>query len=132
MSREYPPMQPRQRLRAYDLVRRECCNYDDGMCVVLENGYGDACVQCISHSVMCRWFRDAVLPLDAGLKKELYPETRGKQCEQCGVFFHPGSNRSRFCKECAKWREKRKRAERMRKRRRKAKSCNHLEHSEAL
>ena len=65
--RNYPPMRPRQHLRAYDLVRRECCNYDDGMCIVLENGYGDACVQCISHSVMCRWFRDAVLPLDAGL-----------------------------------------------------------------
>ena len=132
MSRDYPLMRPRERIRAYDLVRKECCNFDEGLCIVLEDGYGDVCVQCISHSIMCQWFRDAVLPLDTDLQHRLYPQSKGKACERCGTFFRPGSNRSRFCKECAVLREKRKRAERMRERRKKGKSRNHLEHPEAL
>ena len=111
MSKEYPQMSVSQRARAKELVRQECCNYLDGMCVVLENGYGDTCVQCISNHVFCRWFRDAVLPLDEELQNELYPRVRGKPCMRCGTLFVPGSNRARFCTHCAVINRKRYRAE---------------------
>ena len=119
MDKGYPPMSANQRMRAKELVRQECCNYLDGMCVVLENGYGDRCVQCISRHVACRWFRDAVLPLGDVLEQELYRKdtVRSKQCVRCGTVFVPGSNRARFCKECAVLRRRRKEAERQRKRR---------------
>ena len=31
-------MTPAQRKRANTLIRRECCNYDDGNCLVLDDG----------------------------------------------------------------------------------------------
>ena len=42
----------------------ECCNYDNGNCILLNNGEPCVCVQSISYSLICRWFRIAVLPLD--------------------------------------------------------------------
>ena len=126
MDKGYPPMSANQRMRAKELVQQECCNYLDGMCVVLENGYGDRCVQCISHHVACRWFRDAVLPLDDVLEHELYREdtVRGRQCVRCGKVFVPGSNRARFCAHCSVINRKRKRAEWAY---RKRHSCEHLD-----
>ena len=43
--------------------RHECCNYDEGNCLLLDDGEPCVCVQSISLSLMCRWFRVAVLPL---------------------------------------------------------------------
>ena len=39
-----------------------CCNYDQGNCTLLEDGEPCVCVQGISYSVLCKWFRNAVLP----------------------------------------------------------------------
>lgn len=124
MDKEYPPMTAAQRARSKELVRTECCNYLDGICVLLEHGYGDTCVQCISNHVSCRWFRDAVLPLDEELENELYPKVRGKPCVRCGTMYVPGSNRQRFCKHCAAINRRRMRAEWAY---RKRHSCEHLE-----
>ena len=41
-------------------------NYDGGNCLLLDDGEPCVCVQSISLSLMCRWFRVAVLPLDGG------------------------------------------------------------------
>ena len=60
-------MDYRQYRRARRLVR-ECCNYDNGQCMALDEGDGCVCVQSISHSLLCRWFRAAVLPLDHQLE----------------------------------------------------------------
>ena len=58
-------MDYRQHRRARRLVH-ECCNYDEGNCLLLDDGEPCVCVQSISLSLMCRWFRVAVLPLDGG------------------------------------------------------------------
>ena len=66
MSDKLPRMDYRQHRRARRLVH-ECCNYDEGNCLLLDDGEPCVCVQSISLSLMCRWFRVAVLPLDGEL-----------------------------------------------------------------
>ena len=56
-------MTPAQRKQANALIRRECCNYEDGNCMPLDDGDTHTCPQTISFSVCCKWFRWSVLPL---------------------------------------------------------------------
>ena len=63
---------PPQKRRASGLIRRECCNCEDGNCLALDDGDTCACPQMISFSVCCKWFRWAVLPLDRTLEAEIY------------------------------------------------------------
>ena len=60
MSDNLPHMDYRQHRRARRLVH-ECCNYDEGNCLLLDDGEPCVCVQSISFSLMCHWFRVAVL-----------------------------------------------------------------------
>ena len=60
---------PPQKRRASGLIRRECCNCEDGNCLALDDGDTCACPQMISFSVCCKWFRWAVLPLDGTLNR---------------------------------------------------------------
>ena len=96
-----PVMDYRQYRRARRLVH-ECCNYDGGNCIALDDGEECVCVQSISYSLLCRWFKVAVLPLDAALCAEI---TKGrdeiKRCAVCGAAFTPNSNRAKYCPECA-------------------------------
>ncbi|NBH74229.1 hypothetical protein D3Z51_19990 [Clostridiaceae bacterium] len=108
-------MDYRQYRRARRLVR-ECCNYDNGQCMALDEGDGCVCVQSISHSLLCRWFRAAVLPLDHQLETALYHRLESRRCSECGALFLPGSNRAKYCKDCAARVRRRKEAERQRKR----------------
>ena len=94
-------MTPAQRKRANSLIRRECCNYDGGNCIALDDGEECVCVQSISYSLLCRWFRAAVLPLDRELETALFHRLDAKRCAVCGVLFTPGSNRAKYCPECA-------------------------------
>ena len=71
MSDNLPRMDYRQHRRARRLVH-ECCNYDGGNCLLLDDGEPCVCVQSISLSLMCRWFRVAVLPLDGELSAASY------------------------------------------------------------
>ena len=50
-------MTPAQRKQANALIRRECCNYEDGNCMLLDDGDTHTCPQAISFSVCCKWFR---------------------------------------------------------------------------
>ena len=59
------------------------------------------CVQSISYSLLCRWFRAAVLPLDRELETALFHRLDAKRCAVCGALFTPGSNRAKYCPECA-------------------------------
>ena len=45
-------------LRSVRGLAKRCCNFLDGDCLLLD----DACPQYISRSLICRWFRCAVLP----------------------------------------------------------------------
>ena len=78
----------------------------------------------ISLSLMCRWFRVAVLPLDGELSAALLYRGSRKRCAVCGAAFVPKSNRGKYCPGCAGCMKKRKAAERKRKQRQK---CHALE-----
>ena len=52
MSDNLPRMDYRQHRRARRLVH-ECCNYDEGNCLLLDDGEPCVCVQSISLSLMC-------------------------------------------------------------------------------
>lgn len=93
-------MDYRQHQAARRLVH-ECCNYDEGNCLLLDDGEPCVCVQSISYSLMCRWFRVAVLPLDGELAAALLYRGSRKRCAVCGAAFVPKSNRGKYCPGCA-------------------------------
>ena len=74
-----PVMDYRQYRRARRLVH-ECCNYIDGNCIALDDGEECVCVQSISYSLLCRWFRAAVLPQDKELETALFHRLNAKKC----------------------------------------------------
>ena len=123
MSDKLPRMDYRQHRRARRLVH-ECCNYDEGNCLLLDDGEPCVCVQSISFSLMCRWFRVAVLPLDEELAAALLYRGSRKRCAVCGAAFVPKSNRGKYCPDCAGRMKKLKAAERKRKQRQR---CHALE-----
>lgn len=96
---EIKRLTPAQRARCNRLIRRLCANYDGGNCPPLDNGEGCACVQMISYSLLCKYFRRAVLPTDKALYADIYRQ-RTRTCERCGKPFAPGSNRQKYCPEC--------------------------------
>ena len=123
MSGKLPEMDYRQYRRMRRLVH-ECCNYDEGNCILLEREDTCVCVQSISYSLGCKWFREAVLPLDAELEAALlYPGNR-KACTVCGALFIPKSNHGKYCPDCAGRRKKEKARERKRRQRER---CHALE-----
>ena len=87
-------MDYRQYRRARRLVH-ECCNYIDGNCIALDDGEECVCVQSISYSLLCRWFRAAVLPQDKELETALFHRLNAKKCAVCEALFTPGSNRAK-------------------------------------
>ena len=59
------------------------------------------CPQTISFSVCCKHFRWAVLPLDRTLEAEIFRDKDTKRCIVCRRAFVPGSNRAKYCPDCA-------------------------------
>ena len=87
MSDNLPHMDYRQHRRARRLVH-ECCNYDEGNCLLLDDGEPCVCVQSISFSLMCHWFRVAVLPLDGEdvyKRQSLFPVYHGSAKNGLGI-----------------------------------------------
>ena len=80
---------PRMNYPQYRKARKlthECCNYCDGNCLLLDDGEECVCVQSISYSLLCRWFRAAVLPLDGALYAEIIQSRDSvKRCAVCGA-----------------------------------------------
>lgn len=108
---------PPQSRRVNALVRRECCNYDCGNCILLDDGDECVCPQTISFSLLCKWFRIAVLPTDKELYAELYTPEDRRRCEVCGASFASNSNSVKYCPDCRKRIQRRQAAERKRKQR---------------
>ena len=94
-------MTPTQRKQANALIRRECCCYEDGNCMFLDDGDIHACPQTISFSVCCKWFRWSVLPQIGTLEAEVFRDKELKRCAVCGRVFVPKSNRAKYCPDCA-------------------------------
>ena len=89
--------------------------------LLLDDGEPCVCVQAISYSLLCRYFREAVLPADRELCADLAAtaDTR-KKCELCGKPFPARSNRAKYCDRCAPYAARRNAAERKRRQRAKA------------
>ena len=66
-----------------------------------DDGEECVCVQSISYSLLCRWFRASVLPQDKELETALFHRMNAKRCAVCRALFTPGSNRAKYCPECA-------------------------------
>ena len=106
---------PSQRSRCNRLIKRLCANYADGNCLPLDDGDGCVCVQMISLSLICKYFRDAVLPVDKGLYADIFKQ-RTYHCAECGAAFVPNSNRQKYCSSCSKKVHRRQKNESARKR----------------
>ena len=60
IKEKIPVMTYSQYRRAGKLVH-QCCNYESGNCLALDDGEECVCVQSISYSLLCRWFRAAIV-----------------------------------------------------------------------
>ena len=82
-------MTPVQRKQANALIRRECCNCEDGNCIALDDGDTCACPQIVSFSVCGGMFvpksnRGKYCPDCAGrMKKIKAAERKRKQRQRC-------------------------------------------------
>ena len=110
-------MTPAQRKQANALIRRECCNCEDGDCIALDDGDTCTCPQMISFSVCCKWFRWSILPQIGMLEAEIFRDKELKRCAVCGRVFVPKSNRGKYCPDCAARVHRRQKTESERKRR---------------
>lgn len=79
-----PRLDNGQYRKARKLVH-ECCNHNNANCIALDDGETCVCVQSISYSLLCKWFRAAILPLDKALYAELMQRGNAKRCDGC---FH--------------------------------------------
>ena len=92
-------LNPKQSRRVKALVRRECCNYDNGNCILLDS----VCAQTITYShIICKWFKKAVLPIDKELYIQLMKPKNASKCVICGKDFTKRSNRAKYCDNCRK------------------------------
>ena len=125
-------MIPRMNYQQYRTARRllnSCCNYDCGNCLLLDDGEECVCPQSTTYSLICKWFRAAVLPLDVGLRAALFYRDSMKRCAICGSVYLPKSNRAKYCQECAKYMKRTRATERKRKQRQ---QCHALEQKKPL
>ena len=99
-------MNRKQKRVAVVLIRGRCANFYQGYCLPLDT----QCPQADSDSLLCRWFREAVLPLDEGVQVQLTSDTASKHCVLCGRLFRAMSNRAKYCVECAAAHAKKQRA----------------------
>jgi len=84
--------------RLWRWCAKGCANY---IAEYKECGYTDGygCVLETSLHPCCNYFRDVVWPLDKSVPYEFGEDS--KKCAQCGKAFQAGSNRAKYCPECA-------------------------------
>ena len=114
-----PRMTTGQRNRANTLIRQQCSYFDCGHCLYLDRGEAVACVQSISYSVNCKFFRHIVLESKEGatLKAELFQKDALRRCAVCKAAFSASSNSAKYCKKCAADVQRKQKAAYARKRR---------------
>ncbi len=57
----------RQAAAVHSLTRTHCCNCDDGICLLMDA----PCAQIRSKKLVCRYFKNAVLPAAPKLQKSI-------------------------------------------------------------
>ena len=70
-------------LRSVRGLTKRCCNFSGGDCLLLDG----VCPQHISRSLLCRWFRRAVLPQQPKLEQAILSPKKLRRCEVCGGVF---------------------------------------------
>ena len=85
-------------LRSVRGLAKRCCNFSGGDCLLLDG----ACPQYISRSLICRWFRRAVLPQQPKLEQAILSPKRLRRCAVCGTGILACSGRTKYCPACAK------------------------------
>ena len=99
-----PRMDEGQFRRVKKLIRRLCANCDSGNCLLLDDG--DPCPQMVSPTLICKYFRAAVLPAD----RELCAEVLGgihswKRCPACALRERRRRDRERKAKAAPHFRK---------------------------
>jgi hypothetical protein len=65
--------------RVNSLVKSLCCNFDDGNCLLLDDGDSHPCVQLLSVTgIYCKYFREAVLPAYKKLYKQIVNQNKSE------------------------------------------------------
>ena len=86
-------------LRSVRGLTKRCCNFLDGDCLLLDG----VCPQHISRSLLCRWFRRAVLPQQPKLEQAILRPKKLRRCEVApasgGRACHPAA--ARWGQACA-------------------------------
>lgn len=109
---------PKQSKKINAFIKKLCCNYVDGNCLLLDDGEEHSCVQCISrYGIYCNYFKNAVLPVDKKLLVEIVQPNNQKRCQICKAYFIPKANNQRYCSACAAIQKRIKAAERQRRKR---------------
>ena len=92
-----PRMTEAQLRRARRLIRSLCANCNGGNCLLLDDGYEPCpCPQMLTCSVLCRYFRAAVLPADRELQAEIMADSR-RRCRECRRPFVPKAKNTLYC-----------------------------------
>jgi ribosomal protein L37E len=99
VSNLYRELTAREKQAIRRLVISECANYDqvygclplDGACYMFTIAF--------AGSPLCKWFQNAVLPLDLALEA-VFSRKPLKACKRCGRKF-PVNGRQAYCEACA-------------------------------
>ena len=98
-----PRMSEDQLKSARKLIKQHCCNFQQGSCIALDWSFCNICPQWNSYSLLCIWFRNAVMLNDKNFCHEvLYPNAQKRHCEICKRLFVPTGPNSKYCEACAK------------------------------
>lgn len=116
--RETITLTPKQSRRVNSLIKKMCCNFDDGHCILLDDGDPCVCPQLITFShIICKYFKHSVLPIDKDLYIELTKPKNSKKCSVCGKDYLVTGRNTKYCPDCRKIMLNCRQAEYMRKKR---------------
>lgn len=97
-------MTAEQSRKANSLIKQSCANYDAALnnCIALDDGTAPGCPQMLTHSLLCKYFKNAVLPAEPGLDAQIRRPREVAKCSRCGAPIVKTSNRRKYCDDCAK------------------------------
>ena len=82
-AKTLPRLTPGQ-ARSVRKLTHQCCNNDNGNCLLLDDGDPCVCPQTISYSLICKHFRRGVLPLEPELEDAILRPKGTRRCKVCG------------------------------------------------
>ena len=100
-------------LRSVRGLTKRCCNFSGGDCLLLDG----VCPQYVSRSLLCLWFRRAVLPQQPKLQQTILRPKKLRRCKVCGTGILARSGRTKYSPSCAKNIPRQQKAKSARKRR---------------